>query len=114
MARIYASLLSEVEGIRILQPETIAAATQLCRASDDPLPEGGTWAKFGLGYVLGGPPENLGQVFGNGGAAGALGLADQKSGVALGLTRNKTSSKHPYYPLRERLAEALQLPLMLW
>ena len=114
LARIYASLLCEVDGVRTLTAETVQQATQLCRAADDPFPEGGTWAKFGLGYVLGGPPDNLGQVFGHGGAAGALGLVDKKSGLALGLTRNKTSAQHPYYPLRERLSAALQLPLMHW
>ncbi len=114
LAKIYASLLFAVDGVRTLAPQSIAKATQLCRAADDPLPEGGTWAKFGLGYVLGGPPEDLGQVFGHGGAAGALGLADKKSGLTLGFTKNKVSPQHPYYPIRERLSEALQLPLMQW
>lgn len=48
----------------------------------------GRWVLFGLGYVLSGPLDDLGQVFGHGGVGGSEGLLDRKNHYAIALTRN--------------------------
>lgn len=114
IARHYAALLGHVGGVRLLHPDTLSRVTKLCRHPFDPLPPGGTWAKFGLGYVLAGPDHDLGQIFGQGGAAGAEGLADQKTGLALGFTKNRLLPDHPNHLVRDRVSEALHLPIRHW
>ena len=83
IARHYAALLGEVDGVRLLRPETVADAAVLRRAPEDPVPPEGTWEKFGLGYALCGPADNPGALFGHGGALGAEGFADRTSGIAV-------------------------------
>lgn len=110
----YAALLGEVDGVRLLKSETIANAAILRRAADDPVPPQGTWARFGLGYALYGPENNLGSLFGHGGALGAEGFADREHNLAVGFTKNKVNHTHPVHPLRDRISEALGLPPRHW
>ena len=110
----YAALLSGVDGVRLLAPATLDRATVLTRREDDPIPPGGCWNKFGLGYVLAGPEGDLGQTFGHGGAGGSEGLADRKTGLALGFTKNKLSPRHPDHPVRDRISRVLGLTLRHW
>ena len=112
LARHYAALLYEVDGVRLLQPETVANATFLRRAADDPA--GDTWAKFGLGYALCGPEPELGRMFGHGGALGAEGFADKKTGLAIGFTKNQVTPTHPVHPVRDRISQLLGLPIRHW
>ncbi len=85
IARHYAAL----DTGKLLSAETLANATKSWRGADDPMPiESGRWELFGLGYVLSGPPENLGQIFGHGGVGGSEGLLDQKRHYAIAITRN--------------------------
>ena len=114
LAKYYASLIGTVDGVRLLKPETVALAATLCRSADDPIPPEGTWAKFGLGYALSGPPENLGRIFGHGGALGAEGFADRETGLAFGFTKNKVNRTHPVHPVRDRISEAFGLPIRHW
>lgn len=114
LAKHYASLIGEVDGVRLLKPETVSHAATLCRAVDDPIPPEGTWAKFGLGYALSGPPEKLGMIFGQGGALGAEGFADRETGLAVGFTKNKINRTHPVHPVRDRISEAFGLPIRHW
>ncbi len=113
IAKHYAALLGEVDGIRLLKSETIANATILRRSADDPV-KPGDWAKFGLGYALCGPDNNLGSMFGHGGAAGAEGFVDKKSGLAVGFTKNKLNTTHPFHTTRDQISEALGLPPRHW
>lgn len=112
IAKHYAALLDEIEGVRLLKPETVSNATSLRRAADDPAID--TWAKFGLGYALCGPTNNLGRMFGHGGALGAEGMADKETGIALGFTKNKVTPTHPVHPLRDRISRHLGLPIRRW
>ena len=114
IARHYAALLGEVDGVRLLRPETVADAAVLRRAPEDPVPPEGTWEKFGLGYALCGPADNPGALFGHGGALGAEGFADRTSGIAVGFTKNKVISTHPVHPIRDRISELLGLPVRHW
>ena len=48
IARHYAALIAEVDGVRLLKPETVSFATRLRRAEDDP-PRPGEWLRSWLG-----------------------------------------------------------------
>lgn len=74
---------------KLLDRATIQRATRLARADNDPIPQSvGRWQLFGLGYVLSGPLDNLGDIFGHGGVGGSEALADQRKCWALALTKN--------------------------
>lgn len=82
LARLYAALIGEVGGQRVLRPETVARATAVQSDGADRvllLP-----SRFGLGYML--PPmlaPGCGpQSFGHTGAGGALAFADPETGIA--------------------------------
>ncbi|MFA5206705.1 MAG: serine hydrolase domain-containing protein [Lentisphaeria bacterium] len=112
LARHYAALKHDIDGVRLLRPETVANATFLRRAADDPAGE--TWAKFGLGYALCGPEPEVGRMFGHGGALGAEGLADKQTGLAIGFTKNQVTPTHPVHPVRDRISRLLGLPVRHW
>lgn len=114
LAKHYAALIGEVDGVRLLSPEIIENATILRRSEDDPIPPEGTWALFGLGYALVAPPPNRGMRFGHGGAAGSEGFADKENGIAFAFTKNKALQTHPIHPIRDRISQALGLPNRVW
>lgn len=85
IAKHYAAL----DTCTLLRKETIDNATILRRAENDMIPiEVGRWELFGLGYVLSGPKNDLGRIFGHGGVGGSEGLLDRKTHYAVGFTRN--------------------------
>jgi CubicO group peptidase (beta-lactamase class C family) len=74
LARLYGCLArgGEIDGIRILQPETIAAGTAQRSLGPDPL--SGRLLRFGAGYELSGTPSRLGppaDAFGHTGSGGS-------------------------------------------
>ena len=93
LARMYAALLDEIDGIRLLSPDMLAAATT---PQTDRLPaliESGTAGpdiRFGLGYQLSSPsmPGLSPASFGHTGAGGRLGIADPDLDVAFGYVCN--------------------------
>ena len=114
LAKIYSALLpAGCGGIRLLQEHTIAQAVQLCRAPEDVL-DYARWDKFGLGYALCGPENDLGRMFGHGGACGSEGFADRETGYAVGFTKNRLNSTHPNHPLRNAISEILGIPRRIW
>jgi CubicO group peptidase (beta-lactamase class C family) len=106
LAKFYDCLLNS----KILKKETLSLATKLIRNSNQPL---GDWANFGLGYALK-PNDNLGRIFGQGGALGSHGFADKESGYSIGFTRNLITPNHPNYPLRDKLLTLVNLPTIFW
>ena len=108
VARHYAALGKG----ELIGSELLDEATRLRRAYDDP--PGDTWAKFGLGYALCAPAPDYGRMFGHGGAAGAEGFYDRQSRIALGFVKNRLLSSHPHHPVRDRISEALGLPVRVW
>ncbi|WP_163509394.1 serine hydrolase domain-containing protein [Fodinicola acaciae] len=98
LARFYAALLSEVDGIRVLRPEAVEAArkpqTDGLRppapldAMPDPYP-----LRHGLGFELARPGNPmLGPGgFGHAGAGGRLAFADPESGFSVGYTGTSLS-----------------------
>lgn len=95
LAKFYARLTGQL-GEPLLKPETIKKATALCRWEGDPLPDDpeGRWIVFGLGYVLYGPKDDLGQVFGQGGLGGSEAIVDVKNQISVGYTCS--DENHPY------------------
>jgi CubicO group peptidase (beta-lactamase class C family) len=91
LARIYAALANggELDGVRILRPETIERArTEESYGPDRVLT---LTTRIGLGFFL--PPENepLGpnpRTFGHGGAGGSLGVADPEAKLGFGYVMN--------------------------
>ena len=114
MAKYYSALITETDGMKLLKKETVDRATRLCRHPDDPIPPEGTWAKFGLGYALCGNGETLGIRFGQGGALGAEGFADRKTGFALAFTKNMDLPTHPVHPVRNRISQILGIEERIW
>ncbi len=95
LARMYAACIGEVDGIRLLNKETVDRARKSRTKKLAPLPplahlpqppgEG-----FGLGFALGSPVSPLlgPGSFGHDGAGGRLGCAHPERGVAVGFTCN--------------------------
>lgn len=114
VARHYAALEREIDGVRLLRPETLENAAIPRRAADDPFVPEKDWARFGLGYVVAGFPGDPSGVIGHGGAIGSEGLLDRRRHIALGFTKNKVDPAHPCHPLRDRIAALLELPVRHW
>ena len=93
LARFYVSLTGQL-GEPLLKPETIKKATELCRWEGDPFPDKfPANVGFGLGYVLYGPKDDLGQVFGQGGLGGSEAIVDVKNQISVGYTCSEEN--HP-------------------
>jgi CubicO group peptidase (beta-lactamase class C family) len=89
LARFYAALIGEVDGVRLLTAETVERARQVQAEGPDQVilvP-----SRYGLGFML--PPmlaPGCGeQSFGHPGAGGSLGFADPEAGIALGYAMNQ-------------------------
>ncbi|MBT3158803.1 beta-lactamase family protein [Streptomyces sp. CHA1] len=89
LARMYAALIGEVDGTRLLTPETLESATKEQASGKDQvmlIP-----SRFSTGYML--PTETNPMTgagsFGHTGRGGSLGFADVEHGVAFGYAMNK-------------------------
>ena len=87
IARMYAALLDDVDGVRLLPRERIEAVLADTYEGTDQV--FGNPVRWGLGFPLGlfGRPEGDG-AFGWGGSGGTFGYADTRTGVAFALTKN--------------------------
>ena len=90
LARMYASLVGDgVDGVRLLNDETIAKATAEQSSGRDEV----LWVnnRFALGFSLNSEDGNLGQegAFGHSGAGGSLGFADPKAEIGFGYVMNQ-------------------------
>ncbi|WP_407638977.1 serine hydrolase domain-containing protein [Actinacidiphila yeochonensis] len=88
LARMYAALIGEVDGVRLLTPETVAAAAQEQAEGQDQvmmMP-----SRFGSGYMLPteASPLTGPNAFGHPGRGGSLAFADPQHGVAFGYVMN--------------------------
>ena len=114
LARHYAALIGEVDGVRLLSDSIVANATVHRNVPYDPPLEQLGWAKFGLGYTLAGPMDNLSYMFGQGGASGGEGFAIKDEGVAIAFTKNHTLTTPAVVPVRDRISELLGIPVRHW
>ncbi|MEV0223753.1 serine hydrolase domain-containing protein [Streptomyces sp. NPDC050704] len=88
LARFYAALIGEVDGVRLFSPATLSAARTEESAGPDRTLVIST--RFGLGYMLHGTASPLlgPASFGHPGRGGPLGFADPESGIAFGYVTN--------------------------
>jgi CubicO group peptidase (beta-lactamase class C family) len=88
LARMYASCIGEVDGVRTLQAATVAAATveQACGKDAVLMSD----SCFGLGFMLGASfgAANPPSAFGHAGAGGSLAFADPETGIGFGYVMN--------------------------
>ena len=107
LARLYASLIGEVDGVRLLEPETVrAASTPEARGTDAVLM---IETAYGLGFML---PPSLDQyagptAFGHAGAGGSLALADPDAGFAFAYVMNQLRFDPVSYPRASNLLQAM-------
>jgi CubicO group peptidase (beta-lactamase class C family) len=93
IARMYAALLGEVDGVRLLTPERLAEATAVSSSGTDEV--FGMPTTWGLGYGIGGPAGDAQEaptVFGLGGVGGSFACGDTAGGVAWAVTKNRVSN----------------------
>jgi CubicO group peptidase (beta-lactamase class C family) len=90
MARMYAALLGEVDGVRLISPKTLKEATAVAMSGPDAIfgmPT--TWA---LGYAIGGlgspSDQQNATTFGVGGAGGSFACGNTATGIAVAVTKN--------------------------
>ena len=93
IARMYAALLGEVDGVRLIPPERLREVTAVAYSGMDGLmgfPS--TWA---LGYSvgrLGSDAQETPTAFGFGGVGGSFAYADTATGVSFALTKNRLTA----------------------
>jgi CubicO group peptidase (beta-lactamase class C family) len=89
IATLYAALIGEVGGVRLVRPEAVAEITEpALTAKDELMGNEATWA-LGLPVGrLGSTAEESPDSFGMPGIGGSVGWADTRAGVTFGLTRN--------------------------
>ena len=106
LARLYASLIGEVDGVRTLAPGTVArAATPLVRGKDAVIL---VETSYGLGFML--PPSLSNHAgpasFGHAGAGGSLAFADPDRGISIAYVMNEMRFDMAGDPRSEGLVEA--------
>ncbi len=90
VARMYAALLGEVEGARLISLERLREVSAVAMSGVDEV--FGFPSSWGLGYSIGQLPSNAREtqhVFGVGGVGGSHSYADTATGVTFALTKNR-------------------------
>jgi CubicO group peptidase (beta-lactamase class C family) len=110
VARIYSALAcgGALDGVRILDPSTIAEATREVSSGPDRVLT--RPSRFGLGFQLPMPERPLGRsprAFGHFGAGGSLGFADPDARLAFAYTPNQGEGPRWQNPRNRGLVEAL-------
>jgi len=90
IARMYAALLGEVDGVRLLTPERLAEVTAVSSQGTDEI--FGNPTTWGLGYAIGLPGGPREGAFGLGGVGGSFAFGDTATGTAFAVTKNRVSS----------------------
>ena len=90
IARMYAALLGEVDGVRLISPERLREVTAVAASGvDQVFGNPSTWA---LGYTIGVPGEESRTGFGMGGAGGSYAYGDTATGIAFAVTKNRLTN----------------------
>ena len=93
IARMYAALLGQLDGVRLISPARLREATSVSMSGVDQV--FGMPTTWGLGYsigLLGSTPQETPAAFGVGGAGGSFACGDTSTGIAFGLTKNRLSN----------------------
>ena len=119
LATMYSALLTEVDGLRLITDDTLAAVTRPRTDDVETLIESGTAGpdiRFGLGYQLASPSmPGFGRAsFGHTGAGGRLGIADPDYDVGFGYICSRMRDIGPegdprWRPLIEAVKRSLEL-----
>ncbi len=86
---MYAALLGEVDGVRLISPERLREVSAVAASGTDQV--FGFPALWGLGYSIGrfvSDADETGHVFGVGGIGGSHAYADTATATAFALTKN--------------------------
>jgi CubicO group peptidase (beta-lactamase class C family) len=107
LARLYASCIDTIDGVRALSPGTVARATQEEACGPDEVLTIDTC--FGSGFMLGRSfgAANTRTAFGHAGAGGSLAFADPAAGVAFGYVMNDLRFDPKGDPRSEELVRAV-------
>jgi CubicO group peptidase (beta-lactamase class C family) len=107
LARLYASCVGEVDGVRTLQPETLQAATEVRAQGKDEVIM--VDSCFGLGFMLGASfgAANPAHAVGHAGAGGSLAFADPDRNLAFGYVMNDLRFDPQGDPRSEELVKAV-------
>ncbi|MFI6008436.1 serine hydrolase domain-containing protein [Streptomyces sp. NPDC051243] len=111
LARVYAALIGEVDGVRLFDPATVELARSEESAGPDRVLIVNT--RFGLGYMLHGTASPLlgPGSFGHPGRGGALGFADPETGIAFGYVTNGFRKTVTADPRAQGLVRAVRTAL---
>ena len=107
LARMYAACIGEVDGVRLLQPETVDAATRVQSAGEDLVL--GYETRYATGFQLSFPfrPMTGEGSFGHYGMGGSVGFADPERGIAFGYVMNQMLPSGGVDPRTRSLVDAL-------
>jgi CubicO group peptidase (beta-lactamase class C family) len=88
IARMYAALLGDVDGVRLVTPERLREVTTVASSGIDEI--FGMPTKWALGYSVGRPGAmDATSVFGIGGVGGGFAYGDTSTGISFALTKNR-------------------------
>ncbi|MEU4230933.1 serine hydrolase domain-containing protein [Nonomuraea sp. NPDC026600] len=89
IARMYAALLGDVPGTRLISPERLREVTAVTTEGIDQV--FGNPVTWGLGFSIGlpGAAEPVTSAFGMGGAGGSFAYGDTAGGIAFAVTKNR-------------------------
>jgi CubicO group peptidase (beta-lactamase class C family) len=88
IAHMYAALLGEVDGVRLLSPARLREVTAVAASGVDEV--FGMPTTWGLGYGIGRPGAmDSSTTFGVGGVGGGFACGDTATGIAFALTKNR-------------------------
>jgi len=111
VARMYAAIAGEVDGVRLLRPDTVERARLVQSEGTDAVL--GLPTRFGLGYML--PPAlsltAAPTALGHPGAGGSLGLADTEAELGFGYVMNQMQLGMTGDPRSAALVEAVYASL---
>jgi CubicO group peptidase (beta-lactamase class C family) len=102
VARMYAALLGEVDGVRLISPERLREVSAVAMTGVDQI--FGFPTTWGLGYSIGQFLSNAHEtqhVFGVGGVGGSHAYADTATGTTFALTKNRLA---PSFDAAEQVA----------
>jgi len=93
IARMYAAMLGEVDGVRLISPERLRQVTAIAASGVDQVY--GNPSTWGLGYSIGRPGATAQEsptAFGMGGAGGSFAYGDTATGIAFAVTKNRLTA----------------------
>jgi len=107
LARMYAACIGELDGIRLLEPNTVEAATRVQSAGEDLVL--GYETRYATGFQLSFPfrPMAGEGSFGHYGMGGSVGFADPTRGIAFAYVMNQMVPSGAVDPRTRSLVEAL-------